>query len=106
MYVDNMPNGKGTYKWANGDLYIGQWKHGYIEGWGKKVCTDGSYYEGQWVRGTHEGSGDAWDAKNRVRYIGMWKAGKYHGFGALIIEKNGVMEEGEFIEGMRLEQWE
>ena len=42
-----LPHGPGTYTWANGDNYTGEWKYGLKEGEGKLVSGD-SIVEGIW----------------------------------------------------------
>ena len=42
-----LPHGSGTYTWANGDYYKGDWKYGLKEGEGKLVTGD-SILEGFW----------------------------------------------------------
>lgn len=54
QFNKGLPDGKGTYKWANGDYYEGEWKNGKREGKGKMV---------------YKGSTD----------IGYWKDDKYQG---------------------------
>jgi hypothetical protein len=41
------PDGKGSYKWADGKLYDGQWKNGLREGEGKMIYKD-SVVNGIW----------------------------------------------------------
>jgi hypothetical protein len=40
QFNKGMPEGKGTYKWANGNYYEGQFKNGRKEGKGKMVYKD------------------------------------------------------------------
>lgn len=47
QFYKGMPEGKGTYKWANGTYYEGQWKNGLREGRGKMVYGD-SVVIGYW----------------------------------------------------------
>ena len=39
-FVKGLPEGTGTYKWANGSWYEGEWKKGMREGVGKLVSGD------------------------------------------------------------------
>lgn len=38
--------GKGTYKYANGDVYEGDWKDGSMNGFGVYTSHDGGKYKG------------------------------------------------------------
>jgi hypothetical protein len=39
-------DGEGTYRFANGRVYVGQWAMGHMSGYGKMEMPDGSRYEG------------------------------------------------------------
>ena len=39
--------GKGTYKWADGKEYNGEWKNGNMHGIGIYKWADGRIYEGE-----------------------------------------------------------
>jgi hypothetical protein len=47
QFVKGLPSGTGTYSWANGVYYQGQWKKGMMEGEGKMVYPD-STVTGVW----------------------------------------------------------
>ena len=55
--VGGVPNGKGRYKYHNGDLYEGDFVNGKKWGQGKFTYRDGSYYQGQWENDKREGKG-------------------------------------------------
>lgn len=38
-FKGGLPDGKGTYTWANGDSYTGEWANGYRDGEGTFKCT-------------------------------------------------------------------
>jgi len=44
MYV--CVQGNGTYVWANGDRYAGEWRKGKMHGKGKKTMKTGDVYDG------------------------------------------------------------
>jgi hypothetical protein len=46
-FINGMPDGDGTYTWANGTYYEGQWKNGRKEGMGKMGYLD-SLVVGYW----------------------------------------------------------
>jgi hypothetical protein len=47
QFSKGLPSGTGTYKWANGVYYEGQWKNGFRDGEGKMVYRD-SVVSGFW----------------------------------------------------------
>lgn len=40
------PQGRGEYRWPNGDRYVGEWRSGQREGDGRCVYASGNVYEG------------------------------------------------------------
>ena len=56
-FSGNNINGKGTYKWKNGDIYIGDVKDGKLDGFGKFIFSDGKIYEGEYRNDIREGKG-------------------------------------------------
>jgi hypothetical protein len=55
QFVRGMPDGKGTYRWANGNYYEGQWKDGLKDGSGKMVYGD-SIVSGYWRENKYMGA--------------------------------------------------
>lgn len=53
-FVKGLPDGKGTYKWAQGNYYEGEWKKGLKEGYGKMVYGD-SIVTGFWKKDKYQG---------------------------------------------------
>jgi len=49
--------GKGIYRWVNGDIYEGDFVDGKKEGEGKLFRADGSRYEGPWENDVAHGKG-------------------------------------------------
>lgn len=43
-----MKHGYGTYNWANGSSYSGNWIENKIEGYGEYLWKDGKTYKGYW----------------------------------------------------------
>ena len=56
-FSDNKINGKGIYKWKNGDVYIGDMKNGKMHGFGKYDYSDGKIYEGEFFNDIKQGKG-------------------------------------------------
>ena len=44
-------NGQGTYTWASGDKYVGEWKDGKTHGQGTHTYADGTVDKGIWENG-------------------------------------------------------
>lgn len=44
-------DGSGTFEWASGNKYLGQYTNDEREGLGEMKWTDGSIYVGRWIRG-------------------------------------------------------
>ena len=101
-------NGYGTYTWASGKTYVGEWKNGtmhgqgistspfavgvskYVgewvngnkDGYGTYAFADGSTYVGEWKNDKQNGNGTfTWT--NGDKYVGEWKNDKMHGQGTL-----------------------
>ncbi|MDN5201290.1 hypothetical protein QQ008_07955 [Fulvivirgaceae bacterium BMA10] len=60
QFKKGLPNGKGVYTWANGNVYDGEWKKGKMHGQGKmmvKVSQDAdSTYIGYWQNDEYIGT--------------------------------------------------
>jgi 1-phosphatidylinositol-4-phosphate 5-kinase len=49
--------GRGTFVWAQGERYDGEWRDGKEEGRGTFTWPDGSYFDGNWAGGEKHGPG-------------------------------------------------
>lgn len=90
-FKDNLRDGKGTFHYANGDVYIGQWNKGKIEGMGKFESKESSY-EGEWLNNKKNGKGVYKQSGGKV-YEGIFKNDKKSGFGKQLFS-NGKEYEG------------
>lgn len=54
QFSKGKPDGKGTYKWADGTSYEGQWKDGMKDGMGKMIYKD-SVVTGYWKDDIYKG---------------------------------------------------
>ena len=54
QFIKGLPNGTGTYRWASGIYYEGEWKDGLREGQGKMVYPD-SVVTGFWKEDKYMG---------------------------------------------------
>ncbi len=68
-------HGFGSYKWADGSIYIGYWKNNVACGYGKLVHDDGDVYEGNWENDKANGYGE-YRQKNGTIFKGNWKDDK------------------------------
>lgn len=58
QFRKGLPDGKGTYTWANGDIYEGEWHAGYRDGFGTFTFSTGtkdSVMVGMWNDDTYSG---------------------------------------------------
>jgi hypothetical protein len=58
--VDGSAHGEGEGKYANGDVYHGNWVKGLRHGQGSITYANGSHYEGEWVEDRRAGTGKLW----------------------------------------------
>ena len=92
-------HGRGTYYFANGSRYEGDWHYGEIHGRGTMYFADGGRYEGEWKDGDIEGRGTLYYADGD-RYEGEWKDDRQHGQGTYYFA-NGDHFKGEWVRGER-----
>lgn len=58
QFLKGLPDGKGTYNWANGDVYVGEWLRGKRDGVGEftfKFNEKDSIIQGVWMQDTYIG---------------------------------------------------
>lgn len=73
----NLPHGKGTFHYANGDRYVGQCKYGKADGFGMYYFNKHGTYVGFFSYGKIDGVGTYSDSINV--YKGTWRRDKKHG---------------------------
>ena len=73
--------GRGTCRFAGGDVYEGEWKGGKMDGRGTYKMADGDVYEGTWKAGNKEGPGTYWYASGRAD-VSSFSGGRDAGEGA------------------------
>ena len=79
-YKKGKPDGKGIYTWNNGEVYDGEWKDALKHGDGIWKGINGDSYIGEWQFSKADGYGvHVW--KTGDRYEGEWKACLKHGNG-------------------------
>ena len=79
-YMDNSQNGYGIHIWYDTknenkffrDRYVGEWKEGKRNGYGKFYYSNGNIYEGYWKNNSKDGFGILY-YNDRTKYIGIFK---------------------------------
>jgi hypothetical protein len=119
---NQIKEGKGKYRYANGDIYEGQWADNKKYGLGKFTYAAGSVEEGRWVdneqklfftfetrTGDFSGTGTIEDTSIGT-YVGDIKYGKKHGYGTMkYIDTSKKLDTGywrnDVYQGEDQEQW-
>lgn len=96
-------NGLGTYFWANGTRYEGQFANDVTNGIGIYYWTNESSYAGQQLKDQQHGYGVR-RIPDGTRYEGMWAYGKRDGFGVLRNADGSIQQQGFFRFGTLLSQ--
>eukprot|EP00826_Nyctotherus_ovalis_P003234 TRINITY_DN10651_c0_g1_i11.p2 TRINITY_DN10651_c0_g1~~TRINITY_DN10651_c0_g1_i11.p2 ORF type:complete len:165 (+),score=47.35 TRINITY_DN10651_c0_g1_i11:648-1142(+) len=76
--LNGLPNGYGTFIWANGNRYEGDWKEGRPHGHGKMYYKNGASYEGEYIQGERSGQGK-FITPDGDTYDGLWLHDKKNG---------------------------
>ena len=66
-------NGRGIYRWANGDVYDGEWKDDKKHGKGIRRWADGDVYDGEYKDGKRHGKGIYRNAEGAIVHHGLFK---------------------------------
>ena len=59
--------GKGRFKWVNGDEYIGEYKHNNKDGKGRFIKNNGPVFEGPFVDGQMHGMFKVYHNQSMIR---------------------------------------
>ena len=70
--------GQGTYTWANGEKYVGEWKDGKRNGQGTYTYASGNKYVGQWMNSMKHGQGTYTYPDGRIEK-GLFENGEFVG---------------------------
>ena len=97
-YRDNNRTGQGTYTYASGDVYVGEYRDASMHGQGTFTFADGDVYAGEWRDDIRNGQGTFTYANGDV-YVGEFRDG-YRTNGTHSYA-NGDVYVGEFKEGKR-----
>jgi hypothetical protein len=99
LKATNNPDGSGTLRLAEGDVYDGDWKDGKRHGHGVFVTLDGDIYNGGWTEGAYHGYGVfVWSAGKIYR--GDYVNGERHGQ-AVMTWPYGANYQGEYANDKR-----
>lgn len=97
-WLDNKKNGQGTYTFSNGDKYVGGFKDGWRNGQGTFKFADGDKYVGEYVgefKDDKRNGQGTFTFTNGDKYVGEWRDDKYNGRGTFTFA-NGEKYVGEF----------
>jgi len=100
FFEDRKKNGKGVFKWANGDVYEGEYLNDLKDGDGEYRLAIGHVYNGQFRNGFKHGTGVFRWANGDV-YEGDFVNDIQHGNGCLESKKFGYTFKGQFDQGKR-----
>lgn len=96
---NNNRNGMGTFTWADGARYVGQYLNGDRHGFGTMTWPDGNQYVGEYRANERNGQG-TFTFPGGNRYVGEFRNGNYNGQGAFFWA-DGDRYVGEFREDER-----
>ena len=75
---DGKPHGQGTFTYASGNKYVGEFRDGLRNGQGTFTWPDGGKYVGEFRDGYPHGWGtETWPSG--YKYVGEWRDGREHG---------------------------
>ena len=63
------------YKYDSGNIYEGEYKDGYMHGWGSLLETNGTLYIGEFTKGYRDGWGILYDTRTSSYYKTFFKLG-------------------------------
>ncbi|OBS60615.1 hypothetical protein A6R68_08243, partial [Neotoma lepida] len=102
MFSEGLMHGQGTYIWADGLKYEGDFVKNIPMNHGVYTWPDGSTYEGEVTNGMRNGFGMFKCATQPVSYIGHWCHGKRHGKGSIYYNQEGTSwYEGDWVDNIK-----
>jgi len=90
-FKGGLPNGKGNFKFANGNIYEGDYKNGLFDGKGIFKWNDGDIYEGEYKENKRCGKGIMKYA-NGETYEGNFKDNEKNGYGIFKFANGNIYE--------------
>lgn len=104
----NCNNGKGTYAFKDGSLYVGEFVNNHMEGFGKLTDSKNNVYTGYFKNDKYDGIGK-FERNDGTKYIGEFKEGKRNGLGtqwySATYKEKGKWENDRFIENADFEDF-
>ena len=98
----NCVNGQGTFTYANGNSYVGEYRNGKRHGQGTYTYADGGGYVGEWKDDKNHGQG-IYTYANGNSYVGEFSYGLFNGQGTYTWS-DGAEYVGEYRDGERYGQ--
>ena len=92
-FVNNIPDGFGTFTEINGNVYAGQMSKSEFQGKGKFFWKSGSVYEGNFVKNKREGEGKTTSADGSY-FTGFYKGDWRDGFGIEFDKSTNLLRKG------------
>ncbi len=104
----NCDNGKGTYKFSDGSIYVGNFVKNHMDGFGKLTDARGNVYTGNFKDDKYNGVG-MFKRTDGTKYIGEFKDGKRNGLGtqyySQTYKEKGKWENDRFLESAEFEEF-
>ena len=94
---NDLENGYGTFRWEDGEVYVGYWVKGERSGKGKYTFKTGDIYEGDFINNDRTGKGKYTWKETRDIYEGDFVDGVRTGKGKYTWKGSGDIYEGDFI---------
>ena len=94
-WKDNIPSGQGTGTYANGHKYVGEFKDNKRNGQGTFTFANGEKYVGEFKDDNRHGQG-TYTFADGDQYVGAYKDGKWHGRGTYTFA-NGRRDDGYYM---------
>ena len=88
-WLDDVPNGHGTYTFPTGEVYVGNMLHAKFEGQGRMTFPNKSYYDGAWKNNLRHGEGLTVQTDG-TKQRGTWINGEFRGATATTKPNTGV----------------
>ena len=98
-FKDGKYNGQGTYTSANGNKYVGEYKDGKRNGQGTFTFADGEKYVGEFKNGKYNGQSTTTFA-NGDKYVGEYKDGKRNGQGTEYASNGSITNQGIYADSV------
>lgn len=98
---NGLRHGQGSFQYANGDHYEGNWKENLYHGEGRLVLENGDLYQGKWKKGLLDGKHSHIKYYNGVEFIGVMKAGVKIGACKYVYDHGEKVDEGWWLKSGR-----